>query len=186
MKTITIIESGLGGFYLEGRNGVRPTEEEAREVAANILRETGGAVKVERISGLDETYEVKPRTADTGTCEIVSNEGGPVAAVIDGQRYRLRKEEPGDEVAVQEQTFGEYRVGARFNPEVSYEVARLKEKAAAFIDECNEQCRTIFRTGSGLHGELDRERAELYDRAMRDAEGAAMFAVKAATKQPMA
>ena len=73
------------------------------------------------------------------------------------------------------QTVGEYRVGVHeFNPTGSDEaVARLKQMAAAFIDECYAQRAAHNR---------EEEVAILFDRAMIEAESAAMWAVKAATK----
>ena len=87
------------------------------------------------------------------------------------------------------QTTGEYRVGSKFNPSGADNVGRLKEKAAAFIDECNNQRAQAMISGvprsdgPAATDDLVRERVELYDRAMRECEGAAMWAVKAATKR---
>lgn len=73
-------------------------------------------------------------------------------------------------------TEGEYRVGVNFNPSANKAVDDLKAKAAAFIDACIAIEQPARATGN-------LEVATLADRAARDAEGAAMFAVKAATKQ---
>ena len=77
---------------------------------------------------------------------------------------------------------GQYRVGIDFNPSGNDAVTRLKEKAAAFIDECNAQLEPLYESQMGST-DTDLERCELYSRAMREAEGAAMWAVKAATKR---
>ena len=83
-------------------------------------------------------------------------------------------------------TWGEYRVGITFNPSGSDEVTRLKQKAAAFIDECKAQLDEVVQhtPGSGEGSALAIEQSELFCLAMREAEGAAMWAVKAATKRP--
>ena len=173
---LTIIERERGGFYLEGRNGVWPTEDEVREVAANILRETGGAVEIVRINGMDETYEVKPRTADTGTCEIVSNEGGPVAAVIDGQRYRLRREEPGEQATpAPKVTYGEYLVGAGGEESPDGDVAEVKADCAEIIDKLHDYAQAKGRPCEGT---------SLLKLAARQIETACMHAVKGLTKEP--
>ena len=80
------------------------------------------------------------------------------------------------------QSVGRYRVGIEFNPSGDDAVARLKTKAAAFIDECYSQ-EIALPSNEALEPEQRRERADLYHRAMREAEGAAMWAVKAATKR---
>lgn len=72
-------------------------------------------------------------------------------------------------------TEGEYRVGVNFNPSQNPVVDRLKAQAAAFIDSCLE----IQVRAAGLGND---EVEALADRAARDCEAAAMFAVKAATK----
>jgi hypothetical protein len=74
-------------------------------------------------------------------------------------------------------TEGEYRVGISFNPSANKTVDDLKAKAAAFIDACIAIEQPARATGNT-------EVAALADRAARDCEAAAMFAVKAATKQP--
>ena len=79
-------------------------------------------------------------------------------------------------------SIGRYRVGIEFNPSGDEKVIRLKEKAAAFIDECAAQRSDAYRYDE-LTDEQREERLALYDRAMREAEGAAMWAVKAATKR---
>lgn len=80
-------------------------------------------------------------------------------------------------------SIGEYRVGVSFNPGGNKDVARLKELAAAFIDECQRQSLEPFTVEDGLdHEQMLEEKLYLYKRAMREAESAAMWAVKAATK----
>ena len=87
-------------------------------------------------------------------------------------------------------TTGEYRVGIGFNPSGDDAVARLKQKAAAFIDECEAQveaCRNTYclmTSPEQAAAERFHEAHALFERAMREAEGAAMWAVKAATKRP--
>ena len=87
-------------------------------------------------------------------------------------------------------TQGEYRVGIHFNPSEDNAVDRLKQKAAAFIDECQAQLNALYPNGVGSlevvpEWRLRAEKHSLYDRAMREAEGAAMWGVKAATKRAM-
>ena len=100
-------------------------------------------------------------------------------------------------------TVGQYRVGTDFNPSGDSAVARLKEKAAAFIDECLAQQSArmdelSYHPKPSREGaipaiytpprpEVDEQIAEVvehFGRAMREAESAAMWAVKAATKRP--
>jgi hypothetical protein len=70
-------------------------------------------------------------------------------------------------------TKGEYRVGADFNPSGNEVVARVKELAAKLID--------LVET---IDGAGDVEVARLRALAQTETESAAMWAVKAATKQP--
>lgn len=99
------------------------------------------------------------------------------------------------------QSIGAYRVGTNFNPSGSDDVNRLKEHAAKFIDECQRQWAAICERereheradagpgASAVHEATTlgpsrfREQAVCFDRAMREAESAAMWAVKAATKR---
>ena len=76
------------------------------------------------------------------------------------------------------QSVGQYRVGNTFNPSGDDAVTELKAKAAAFIDHCDH-----LRRGLSMDRNLDREREALFDRAMRECESAAMWAVKAETKR---
>lgn len=69
----------------------------------------------------------------------------------------------------QKQTLGEYRVGIGFNPSGDDMVSRIKRQAADLID--------LIDTIYGGEEAQDLKRA-----AMRKVEGAAMWAVKAATK----
>lgn len=69
-----------------------------------------------------------------------------------------------------EQTLGQKRVRASFNPPNDSVVDLIKEKAAALIDFCNDH----------LPGKTGEE-ARLWSLAMTHFEDAAMWAVKAAT-----
>lgn len=73
-------------------------------------------------------------------------------------------------------TEGEYRVGIDFNPSGNEVVNELKATAAKFID----LCRAVQNTTT-----VDEAR-RCASIAMTEAESAAMWAVKAATKQPTA
>lgn len=70
-----------------------------------------------------------------------------------------------------EQTLGQKRVRASFNPSNDSQVDLLKEKAADFIDFC-EDMRKQFTDGEALR---------LIALAQTHVEDAAMWAVKAAT-----
>ena len=67
-------------------------------------------------------------------------------------------------------TFGEKAVGLSFNPSGDELVNRLKALYAEIIDLCNDQ-RALTTA----------ERARLYSIAITEAQGAQMWAVKAAT-----
>ena len=87
------------------------------------------------------------------------------------------------------QNEGQYRVGLDFNPSGDPKVIALKQAAAHFIELCYQYNCELFGDGADIGTPLcalDTEKQELYERAMRDAEGAAMFAVKAATKREKA
>jgi hypothetical protein len=71
-----------------------------------------------------------------------------------------------------ELTFGERAVGLTFNPSGDPKVARLKELYAEIIDICDES-RQALMGGSEAH--------RLYAIAITEAQGAQMWAVKAAT-----
>lgn len=71
-------------------------------------------------------------------------------------------------------TLGEYRVGISFNPSGDDEVARIKRAAADLID--------LIR-GIPDGSDYAPERKRLKALAMTHVEDAAMWAVKAATKQ---
>lgn len=73
------------------------------------------------------------------------------------------------------QTIGQYRVGLDFNPSNNLTVQRIKEKAAALIDEIDG---IVIDPGKLDVGEVARLKAL----AMTGIEEAAMWAVKAATK----
>ena len=85
-------------------------------------------------------------------------------------------------------TLGEYRVGITFNPSGSPDVIALKQKAAAFIDECQRQWEAFVKAHPESppqdKADLFMERSRLYRLAQDGVEGAAMWAVKAATKKP--
>lgn len=72
---------------------------------------------------------------------------------------------------------GEYRVGVNFNPSGDHMVDKIKQQAAALID-------LIDSIPSDRETELGNERGRLKALAQTDIENAAMWAVKAATKQP--
>lgn len=75
-------------------------------------------------------------------------------------------------------TKGEYRVGITFNPSNDDMVGKIKRAAADLIDLIE----TITTSGGGdQYNEVTRLKAL----AQTEVESAAMWAVKAATKQPM-
>lgn len=74
-------------------------------------------------------------------------------------------------------TKGEFRVGKAFNPSGDDMVAALKSVAADFID-------LVDRIESDRETEVGNERGRLKALAQTEIESAAMWAVKAATKQP--
>jgi len=82
-------------------------------------------------------------------------------------------------------TKGEYRVGIDFNPSASDTVNQIKRKAADLIDLIAHVQEARVHT-AGDFGVTDDQQTseviELTDRAMREVESAAMWAVKAATK----
>ncbi|MBC7602790.1 MAG: hypothetical protein H7255_09045 [Ramlibacter sp.] len=70
-----------------------------------------------------------------------------------------------------EQTFGEKAVGLTFNPSGDPTVQSMKEKAAAFIDACNDLRSTT----------QNNEVKRMASVAITEAQTAQMWAVKAAT-----
>ncbi len=76
-------------------------------------------------------------------------------------------------------TKGEHRVGISFNPSSNPMVDKIKRAAADLIDLCD-----TIETPSGALPEHAGEIARLKALAMTHVEDAAMWAVKAATKQP--
>ena len=74
------------------------------------------------------------------------------------------------------QTKGEYRVGTTFNPSASGLVDEIKRKAADLID-------LIDSIPSDRESERGNEAGRLKALAQTEIESAAMWAVKAATKQ---
>jgi len=77
-------------------------------------------------------------------------------------------------------TKGEYRVGINFNPSNDARVDTIKELAAALIDLIEMIPEVDYMTEPGKS-----ERSRLKALAQTHVEDAAMWAVKAATKQPM-
>jgi hypothetical protein len=71
-------------------------------------------------------------------------------------------------------TLGEYRVGITFNPGNNRKVNEIKRVVAVLIDMCHE----------GADKADDPEVGRLWSLAMTHLEDAAMWAVKAATKEP--
>lgn len=72
--------------------------------------------------------------------------------------------------AERELSFGEKAVGLTFNPSADETVQKLKALYAQIIDVCNE-----------ARGQDRNEKARLYSVAITEAQGAQMWAVKAAT-----
>ena len=98
------------------------------------------------------------------------------------------------------QTLGQYRVGCDFNPSGNDMVDKLKRAAAAFIDECENvrkvllyddagiqpkegESATAFELRQAKHFDRKTEVRACLQRAMEQAEDAAMWAVKGATKR---
>lgn len=73
-------------------------------------------------------------------------------------------------VNAQSLTFGQKAVGLTFNPSNDPTVQKLKELYAQIIDVCNE-----------TRGQDRNEKARLFSVAITEAQGAQMWAVKAAT-----
>lgn len=73
----------------------------------------------------------------------------------------------------EELTEGQYRVGVTFNPSGNDKVALIKSMAAALIDEL-----------APIAADREHPGARCAAVAMTEIEGAAMWAVKAVTKQP--
>jgi hypothetical protein len=87
-------------------------------------------------------------------------------------------------------TKGEYRVGINFNPSSDVMVTKIKRAAADLIDLIDSipLPKADGVGGLGRATAVDRQAAEvsrLQALAMTHVEDAAMWAVKAATKQPM-
>lgn len=74
------------------------------------------------------------------------------------------------------QSKGQYRVGTTFNPSGENLVTQIKDHAAALID-------LIESISSDRESEVGNERGRLKALAQTEIESAAMWAVKAATKQ---
>ena len=81
-----------------------------------------------------------------------------------------------DNEATREMTKGEKRVGLTFNPSGDDTVALIKSQAAALID-------LIEEIPSDRDSALGNEKGRLKALAQTEIESAAMWAVKAATKQ---
>lgn len=75
-------------------------------------------------------------------------------------------------------TKGQVRVGIAFNPSGNPRVNAIKRKAAELIDLIEE-----IDAQSAAAGQIDGEIARLKAVAQTEVEGAAMWAVKAATKR---
>ena len=86
----------------------------------------------------------------------------------------------------EKQTVGQYRVGTDFNPSGQDSVTRLKQKAAAFIDECNDlreaESDRFIRCVPAEEGTRHYDVLRCLEQAMAQAENAAMWAVKGVTK----
>jgi len=78
------------------------------------------------------------------------------------------------------QSLGEYRVGLSFNPSGNIMVDKIKSKAAELIDLIET---LKIRHEGGETCEREQEASRLAVIAQDQIESAAMFAVKAATKQ---
>lgn len=76
--------------------------------------------------------------------------------------------------AMAERTYGERAVGLDFNPSADPTVAHLKQLFAKIIDICDEARRELPAPNGGDQGRL-------YSIAITEAQGAQMWAVKAAT-----
>ena len=74
-------------------------------------------------------------------------------------------------------TVGEYRVGINFNPSNDDTVGKIKRMAADLIDAVYDI------EDESMNPQTDSERKRLKALAMTHVEDAAMWAVKAATKQ---
>jgi len=78
-------------------------------------------------------------------------------------------------------TKGEYRVGINFNPSSDDMVSKIKRAAADLIDLIEEVGMNSVAPGALVENEEVRRLKAL---AQTEVESAAMWAVKAATKQP--
>lgn len=78
-----------------------------------------------------------------------------------------------DTAAGRPMTEGEYRVGVNFNPSGNSTVDSIKQRAAELIDMLNP-----------IASDREHPGARCASIAMTEIEGAAMWAVKAVTKQP--
>jgi len=76
-------------------------------------------------------------------------------------------------------TEGEYKVGISFNPSGNAEVNKIKQSAASLIDYLNDWL-------THQSGPATNEQGRLVALAKTHIEDAAMWAVKAVTKQPFA
>lgn len=83
-------------------------------------------------------------------------------------------------------TLGEWKVGVSFNPSQDPNVAKIKAGAAEMIDFIAGMSATLQQAHTGDNdAPLRNEIGRLCALAMTEIESAAMWAVKAATKQPM-
>jgi hypothetical protein len=84
---------------------------------------------------------------------------------------------------MKEQTLGQYRVGISFNPSKNEKVDEIKSKAAELIDLIESVKPTEYNKFCDELTPLGEEKLRLTILAQDQIESAAMFAVKAATKQ---
>ena len=82
-------------------------------------------------------------------------------------------------------TKGEYRVGITFNPSSDDKVAQIKHAAADLIDLIETIPWPQYAPDEEVDGSHIGEIGRLKALAQTEIESAAMWAVKAATKQPM-
>ena len=81
------------------------------------------------------------------------------------------------------QTLGQYRVGLSFNPSKNEMVNQIKSQAAELIDLIETIIPTAYEKGFDELTALGKEKQRLSILAQDQIESAAMFAVKAATKE---
>lgn len=129
-------------------------------------------VKVQANHGWPVDVTTIPRDGSTGGPKqrVAANTEG-MFAVHSGQDLLVREVQPGDDLKAL--TEGEYRVGKAFNPSSSATVDTIKARAADLIDML-----------APIAADRDHPGARCASVAMTEIESAAMWAVKAVTKQP--